>query len=201
MPRATRISADAAHPELFTTGQAAKALGVKSVNTVKNWVRRGTLTGFRRGSRTLISRESIADLQARAWAKHGTGSPAPTRGQSGDVLAELRQLPGIASKAERARLFARTISEIKRRVTPLLHMHGIESAFLFGSAARGRVHSRSDIDIAVRLPDQSDMDLIKFAGLALELQAVLGRRVDLVSVTSMKPRIRERAEGEQVALL
>ena len=36
------------------------------------------------------------------------------------------------------------------------------------------------------------MDLIDFVGLALELEAALGRKVDLVNSATMKPRIRER---------
>ena len=78
------------------------------------------------------------------------------------------------------------------RVCPTLRGHGISRAFLFGSVARGDVRRRSDIDIAVELPRDSTMDLIDFVGLALELEAALGRKVDLVNSATMKPRIRER---------
>jgi excisionase family DNA binding protein len=45
--------------ELITTGEAAEILGVRSINTVKRWVREGALEGFRRGSRILVSRASV----------------------------------------------------------------------------------------------------------------------------------------------
>jgi excisionase family DNA binding protein len=45
--------------ELMTTGQAAEALGVRSVNTIKRWVSDGLLEGFQRGGRILVSKSSV----------------------------------------------------------------------------------------------------------------------------------------------
>lgn len=44
---------------LVTTGQAAELLGIRSVNTVKRWVRDGLLNGYQRGGRLMVSRSSI----------------------------------------------------------------------------------------------------------------------------------------------
>jgi excisionase family DNA binding protein len=44
---------------LMTTGEAARLLGVASVNTIKRWVADGMLDGFRRGGRVLVSRASV----------------------------------------------------------------------------------------------------------------------------------------------
>ena len=48
--------------ELITTGEAARLLGVRSVNTVKRWAADGILDGFRRGGRVLVSRQSVERL-------------------------------------------------------------------------------------------------------------------------------------------
>jgi excisionase family DNA binding protein len=45
--------------DLVTTGEAARLLGVRSVNTIKRWVADGILEGYRRGSRILVARASI----------------------------------------------------------------------------------------------------------------------------------------------
>jgi hypothetical protein len=43
----------------MTTGQAARALGIASLNTIKSWVRAGLLEGFQRGGRVMVSRASV----------------------------------------------------------------------------------------------------------------------------------------------
>ncbi|MBI3979644.1 MAG: helix-turn-helix domain-containing protein [Chloroflexi bacterium] len=44
---------------LMTTGEAARALGIRSINTIKRWASEGLLDGVRRGGRWLISSESV----------------------------------------------------------------------------------------------------------------------------------------------
>lgn len=202
----SRRSQDTAVPELVTTGQAAAALGVRSVNTVKRWVREGRLEGVRRGSRILVRMESLDRFRDADRSPDGAIG-AETAGRTGrrhgktDVLSELRALPKGADRAQREDVGARAIDDIRSRVRPVLRSQGISRAFLFGSVARGDVHLRSDVDIAVELPDDSTMDLVDFAGLALELEDRLGRKVDLVNLGTMKSGIRDAAAGEEVALL
>jgi hypothetical protein len=49
---------------LMTTGEAMQALGVRSVNTIKKWAREGLLDGYARGSRILVTRESVTRMLA-----------------------------------------------------------------------------------------------------------------------------------------
>jgi hypothetical protein len=44
---------------LVTTGEAARLLGVRSINTIKLWVWQGTLDGVKRGGRWLVTSESV----------------------------------------------------------------------------------------------------------------------------------------------
>ena len=55
----------------------------------------------------------------------------------------------------------------------------LELAMLFGSAATGRMHSGSDVDVAI-IPRQRDLALPDELSLQTELARVCGRVVDLV---------------------
>jgi hypothetical protein len=48
----------------------------------------------------------------------------------------------------------------------------------------------SDIDLLVEFLPNAEVGLVEHAGLMLDLQGLLGRKVDLVSKDGLKPRIR-----------
>ena len=48
---------------LISTGEAAKFLGVRSINTVKRWAREGLLEGFQVGGRVKVTRASVERLR------------------------------------------------------------------------------------------------------------------------------------------
>ena len=57
----------------------------------------------------------------------------------------------------------------------------------------------SDIDILVEI--KSDMSLLDYIGIKLELEEALKMKVDLVEYETIKPLIREKILNEQVAIL
>lgn len=76
--------------------------------------------------------------------------------------------------------------------------HGARNVRVFGSIARGDATPDSDIDLVVELGP--DCSLFDHAALMLELEELLGRRVDVVSDKGIKPRIRKRVLAEAVPL-
>jgi predicted nucleotidyltransferase len=92
-----------------------------------------------------------------------------------------------------------SIQEIKEKITPILQQYGITKAAIFGSLAKGEAKTSSDIDILVEI--KSDMSLLDFVGMKLELEEAINRKVDLVEYETIKPLIREKILSEQVAIL
>ena len=91
------------------------------------------------------------------------------------------------------------IREITDKITPILKRYGVSKAALFGSSVKGEMTEVSDIDVLVEI--EKDISLLDFVGLKLELEEILGRKVDLVEYCTLKPILRERVLREQVSIL
>lgn len=76
---------------------------------------------------------------------------------------------------------------------------GVRSLALFGSVARDEATTESDIDLLVEF--DRPIGLFELFALQDELEALLGRPVDVGTVASLKPRIRERVLEEAVSVL
>ena len=74
----------------------------------------------------------------------------------------------------------------------LCRRFGVKELSLFGSAARGEMRPASDIDIMVEFEPGVRIGLIKFESLVEELEALAGRRVDLVTKRGLKPWVRPK---------
>lgn len=91
------------------------------------------------------------------------------------------------------------IEDLKRKVLPILQQYGVKRVGLFGSCVRGEMREDSDIDILVEI--EKDISLLDFVGLKLEIEEMLGRKVDLVEYNAIKPLLRERILKEQTVIL
>lgn len=75
-------------------------------------------------------------------------------------------------------------------------VRGIELIGVFGSVARGDATTDSDVDIAYDIVGRAS--LLDVAHYMLALQEDLGRTVDLVDISEVKPRIRAAIEQDLV---
>jgi predicted nucleotidyltransferase len=78
----------------------------------------------------------------------------------------------------------------------LVNRYGVATLAVFGSVARGDHHPGSDIDIAVEFQSSPTFD--GYMDLKYYLESLLGLPVDLVTVDSMKPRLRRQVQTEQL---
>jgi predicted nucleotidyltransferase len=84
--------------------------------------------------------------------------------------------------------------EIQRIATE----HCARNVRLFGSFVRGEAGEKSDVDFLVEVGRQTSSWFP--AGLILDLQGLLGRKVDVVTEASLHPLLRERVLREAVPL-
>jgi uncharacterized protein len=98
------------------------------------------------------------------------------------------------------RLVSKHLQEIKN----LFVKHGVKSAYLFGSAAKGTLQKNSDIDFLYSFPD--DMDFEEYANnyfdLADSLETLLDKKVELVAEKTLKnPYLIESINESKIRLL
>jgi uncharacterized protein len=76
--------------------------------------------------------------------------------------------------------------------------HGAHSIRVFGSVARGEAGPDSDVDFLVEMED--GRSLLDLGRLLVELQDLLGRRVDIVEPEGLHWYVRDRILEEAVPL-
>jgi uncharacterized protein len=76
------------------------------------------------------------------------------------------------------------------RLAPICARYSVRELAVFGSAARGEMRPESDVDLLVDFKPEARVGLIQFARLNEELEQVIGRTVDLVTKTGLKPWLR-----------
>ena len=91
------------------------------------------------------------------------------------------------------------IDKIRQKVLPILKQHNVKKAGLFGSAVRGEMKKGSDIDIVVEIKD--NISLLDFIGIKMEMEHALGKSVDLVEYSALKPALRKSILGEEVSII
>ena len=72
--------------------------------------------------------------------------------------------------------------------------HGARNVRIFGSVARGEDDEKSDLDFLVEM--EPGRSLLDHAALLLDLEELLGCKVDVLSEKGIKARIRERVLRE-----
>jgi uncharacterized protein len=89
------------------------------------------------------------------------------------------------------------LADERSQILAIAEQHGASNVRVFGSVARGEATLESDVDFLI------DYDLARItpwfpAGLILDLEALLNRKVDVATVDMLKERLKERVLAEAV---
>ena len=92
----------------------------------------------------------------------------------------------------------RFLKSKREEILRIAAKRGARNVRVFGSVARGDARPDSDVDFLVELePDRSLLDL---GGLLMDLQDLLGRKVDVVTEKGLHWYFRDRVLEEAVAV-
>jgi uncharacterized protein len=80
------------------------------------------------------------------------------------------------------------VFSLLRQAQPQLRRFGVKRCGLFGSFVRGEQNTESDVDILVEF-DEGQKSFDNFMRLALFLEELFGRRVELLTPESLSPHI------------
>ncbi len=82
------------------------------------------------------------------------------------------------------------IETLKEHKSEILTRFPVKTIGVFGSAARGELTSKSDIDVLVEF--EKSVGFFEFLDLEEYLSELLHRKVDLVTPAALKPFIKEK---------
>ena len=87
-------------------------------------------------------------------------------------------------------------------IANFLKTQPVLKAWLFGSYARGEQHPDSDVDILVVFDQETDkgVSLLKHIGIALDLEDLLGKKVDLITEGTLLPFVKETADKDKILI-
>jgi len=88
---------------------------------------------------------------------------------------------------------------LRDRIILILQRNDVKRAAVFGSFVRGEQKEGSDIDILVEF--KGEKSLLDLAGLKIELEEALNRKVDVLTYNSLHPLLKDRILREQKVIL
>ena len=90
------------------------------------------------------------------------------------------------------------LARMREQILALAARHGASNVRVFGSVACGDADAASDVDFLVDF--EEGRSLLDLAGLHVDLEDLLGLRVDVVTEPGLKARIRQRVLAEAVTV-
>lgn len=79
-----------------------------------------------------------------------------------------------------------------------LRRHGVVHVAVFGSVAMDEDRPDSDVDLFVDLAPEVADDFLAYAGIAADLEEIVGRDVDVARHDRLRPHVRPTAERQAV---
>lgn len=111
---------------------------------------------------------------------------------------DLRLLPRDRSRGLPDTLVGRLLRDKRSELIETAKCHGAGNLRVFGSVARGEDGPKSDVDLLIDLAPGTG--LVGLGVIEEELEAVLGRKIDLVPASSLRADLRDSVDSEAIPI-
>lgn len=91
-----------------------------------------------------------------------------------------------------------TIKKYRDKILEVAAKNGAYDIRVFGSVAKGETRVKSDVDFLVKM--EAGRSLLDLSGLCIDLEDLIGCKVDVVTEGGVSPYLRERIFTEAVPL-
>ncbi len=81
--------------------------------------------------------------------------------------------------------------ETREKIADLCRKNKVRELSLFGSRARGDNRPESDFDLLVEFLPDSGITLFEYSRMQIDLEEIIGVKVDLVTKKGLKPYVKE----------
>lgn len=213
-------------PDVAIALQQAPGLGVRDLSRILN----RTASSVQRTLPALLQAGAVVRDSAGSFSLNGDAGAALADRRlvlDSDSLRErLYDEPNLRARALRAVILKGTVERTFPDVTchgdfasPAIHAlnpalrrpaatrlreladrFGLRRIVVFGSAVRRDLRPDSDVDVLIEPEHPDRVDLDSYLGTREALEALFGRRVDLVVRGTLRPSVAERANAEGVAI-
>ena len=145
---------------------------------------------------SVASNHSEADCPSDTMKKNSAAPAMPSR-EKGEKTSEIRRLIPAPMSAKKIQALKDKVFTILKKQAPALKKRGVMRAVLFGSVARGTAIPESDVDIALFVRENSDIDLFDIAEMERQMSDAMGRPVHLMIMReSMQSSVRDAIDAE-----
>ena len=104
----------------------------------------------------------------------------------------------VSADEDYAREMRGVVEQHRTQIIDVVNANRASNPRLFGSVARGDAGPTSDIDILVDFDEHASY--LDLGRIQVEIEAILGHRVDVVPSRTLKPPIRENIMAETVPI-
>jgi predicted nucleotidyltransferase len=151
--------------------------------------------------RARVARPTVADFERSARRPHRANLAAIRAALESAGVAFLRDGSIARTEpprdAEGERGLAAMLRILQANAGALRRL-GVRHLSLFGSVARGTAGAGSDVDLLIELDPRREMDLLDYAGIVGEIQALLPRPADVVRRDKLKAEIAAKALRDEI---